>query len=80
VRSVVRVYPDPPNQKRDRFGKSFHSERNPTQRWKRELKFRSQGAIAQLGEHLLCKQGVVGSIPTGSTRKQEGEEEKGLLE
>ena len=26
-----------------------------------------QGAIAQLGEHLLCKQGVVGSIPTGST-------------
>ena len=27
----------------------------------------SQGAIAQLGEHLLCKQGVVGSIPTGST-------------
>lgn len=25
------------------------------------------GALAQLGEHLLCKQGVVGSIPTGST-------------
>jgi hypothetical protein len=25
------------------------------------------GAIAQLGEHLLCKQGVVGSIPTSST-------------
>ena len=29
------------------------------------------GAIAQLGEHLLCKQGVVGSIPTGSTRMSE---------
>ena len=29
--------------------------------------YRSSGAIAQLGEHLLCKQGVVGSIPTGST-------------
>ena len=28
---------------------------------------RIDGAIAQLGEHLLCKQGVVGSIPTGST-------------
>ena len=28
------------------------------------------GAIAQLGEHLLCKQGVVGSIPTGSTRSR----------
>ncbi len=27
------------------------------------------GALAQLGEHLLCKQGVVGSIPTGSTTK-----------
>jgi hypothetical protein len=27
----------------------------------------ANGAIAQLGEHLLCKQGVVGSIPTGST-------------
>ena len=27
------------------------------------------GAIAQLGEHLLCKQGVVGSIPTGSTSR-----------
>ena len=26
-----------------------------------------RGALAQLGEHLLCKQGVVGSIPTGST-------------
>src|SRR3546814_21181997 len=29
------------------------------------------GAIAQLGEHLLCKQGVVGSIPTGSTSRSE---------
>ena len=28
---------------------------------------RRQGAIAQLGERLLCKQEVVGSIPSGST-------------
>jgi hypothetical protein len=28
----------------------------------------SKGAVAQLGEHLLCKQGVVGSIPISSTR------------
>ena len=28
------------------------------------------GAIAQMGEHLLCKQGVVGSIPTSSTEYQ----------
>ena len=26
------------------------------------------GGLAQLGEHLLCKQGVVGSIPSSSTR------------
>ena len=29
------------------------------------------GALAQLGEHLLCKQGVVGSIPTGSTTEDD---------
>ena len=28
------------------------------------------GGIAQLGEHLLCKQGVVGSIPSASTTHQ----------
>ena len=28
---------------------------------------RRHGGIAQLGEHLLCKQGVVGSSPTIST-------------
>ena len=37
----------------------------------------SYGALAQLGEHLLCKQGVIGSIPIGSTshelRKQHDE-------
>ena len=30
---------------------------------------RQEGAVAQLGEHLLCKQGVVGSIPISSTRR-----------
>ena len=30
-------------------------------------KDQQEGAIAQLGEHLLCKQGVGGSIPPGST-------------
>ena len=28
---------------------------------------RQYGGIAQLGEHLLCKQGVIGSIPIIST-------------
>jgi hypothetical protein len=32
----------------------------------------SDGAIAQLGERLLCKQEVVGSIPSGSTRPAAG--------
>jgi len=27
----------------------------------------SSGGLAQLGEHLLCKQGVDGSIPSSST-------------
>ena len=35
---------------------------------------RRHGALAQLGEHLLCKQRVIGSIPIGSTRKQAGAE------
>ena len=26
-----------------------------------------EGGVAQLGEHLLCKQGVIGSIPFTST-------------
>ena len=30
------------------------------------------GAVAQLGEHLLCKQKVVGSIPTSSTKSLKG--------
>ena len=38
-----------------------------------QVKFRHDNAIpgglAQLGEHLLCKQGVVGSIPSSSTNK-----------
>ena len=28
----------------------------------------TRGAVAQLGEHLLCKQGVRGSIPRSSTK------------
>ena len=28
------------------------------------------GALAQLGEHLLCKQRVIGSIPIGSTMRR----------
>ena len=31
------------------------------------LRTQEIGAVAQLGEHLLCKQGVIGSIPFTST-------------
>ena len=31
---------------------------------------RKHGGIAQLGEHLLCKQGVSGSIPLISTSRE----------
>src|ERR1700731_1726069 len=34
------------------------------------------GAIAQLGERLLCKQEVVGSIPSGSTSRIEARPKK----
>ena len=36
------------------------------------------GALAQLGERLLCKQDVVGSIPSGSTTsfKQQREDQE----
>ena len=30
------------------------------------------GAVAQLGERLLCKQEVIGSIPFSSTRRARG--------
>ena len=32
--------------------------------------FQPSGAVAQLGERLLCKQEVVGSIPSGSTSRE----------
>ena len=31
------------------------------------------GGVAQLGEHLLCKQGVIGSIPFISTKVRKSE-------
>jgi hypothetical protein len=51
VGSLVQIQPDPPY----RCCKGIRCSVG------------SAGAIAQLGEHLLCKQRVVGSIPTGST-------------
>ena len=38
------------------------------ERRRQALLFGTYGAIAQLGERVLCKHEVVGSIPSGSTR------------
>ena len=46
----------------------------PTKRASRRERLRSGGAIAQLGERLLCKQEVIGSIPIGSTSFSKPEE------
>ena len=35
------------------------------------------GGVAQLGEHLLCKQGVIGSIPFISTTSERKREQVG---
>ena len=54
---MVRVHPDPPenqNLRKSDFGTGASVMEGP-------------GAIAQLGERLLCKQEVTGSIPVGST-------------
>ena len=49
---MVRIHPDPPHQVTEA------RDREPTN---------GQGAVAQLGERLLCKQEAVGSIPSSST-------------
>ena len=38
------------------------------------------GAIAQLGERVLCKHEVVGSIPSGSTKPGRGKRRRNLFQ
>jgi hypothetical protein len=61
VRSEVQVFPGPPF-----YAAGFG--------WAAKLGNISapDGAIAQLGERVLCKHEVVGSIPSGSTRCEVG--------
>ena len=54
---MVRVHPDPPAI-RDAVGPA------------KDGRDGSEGAVAQLGERLLCKQEVIGSIPFSSTNKE----------
>ena len=73
---MVRVHPDPPPTSSDgrihqvRAGLPPATQQDGaferlSPRRPEDLK---RGAVAQLGEHLLCKQGVTGSIPVSSTR------------
>jgi hypothetical protein len=72
VRSEVQVFPGPPAFARASEAKAAAAK---LEERSRALAARAtarqagypQGAIAQLGERLLCKQEVVGSIPSGST-------------
>ena len=52
---MVQLQPDPPTRNQHLREADFQNGQLP-------------GAIAQLGERLLCKQEVTGSIPVGSTR------------
>ena len=60
VRSKVQIFPGPPIP-----GGALPLGMRGT--WENRDE---DGAIAQLGERLLCKQEVVGSIPSGSTRPE----------
>jgi hypothetical protein len=63
VRSEVRLFPDPPISRRE-LCLSASALIGVNGRF---IGAAVHGAVAQLGEHLLCKQGVTGSIPVSST-------------
>ena len=53
---MVRIHPDPPTPDASAFLSAVGC-----------VGVGGYGGVAQLGEHLLCKQGVIGSIPFTST-------------
>ena len=69
---MVRIHPDPPSKTAQEpiaaQGSSVHRTCTGQATKSRE----ARGAVAQLGEHLLCKQGVVGSIPSSSPSPEAG--------
>ena len=64
---MVRIHPDPPLRESARV-----------QGWAVRWKGGPDGAVAQLGERLLCKQEVVGSIPSSSTSSGIGNQVSGV--
>ena len=69
MRSEVRIFPDPPSFRcvLNRAEVQTLTQGALCEKGVHSRKLDQLGAIAQLGEHLLCKQGVGGSIPPGST-------------
>jgi hypothetical protein len=70
---MVRIHPDPPECEMARVASQSRREA-PTctrrTRGRRATKSgEAKGAVAQLGERLLCKQEVIGSIPFSSTNR-----------
>ena len=74
---MVRIHPDPPgcsaarssarNERGNARRTDVYLDVNEGPEQRSIVKF--IGAVAQLGERLLCKQEVVGSIPSSSTIK-----------
>ena len=62
---MVQIHPDPPFTSAE--GRVTRAEEVLLETSHSLLVTVYSGAIAQLGERLLCKQGVAGSIPAGST-------------
>ena len=70
---MVRIHPDPPGvderscrESIEARGSNVYRTYTRTQATKSD---EAKGAVAQLGERLLCKQEVVGSIPSSSTKE-----------
>ena len=55
--------------KHEKVAQSWHTQPKAASGWAGNLlSCKAFGAVAQLGEHLLCKQGVAGSIPVRSIK------------
>ena len=67
MRSEVQLFPDPPSAHRS----SAPLDAEPSSGRPSSEPVTESGAVAQLGEHLLCKQGVTGSIPVSSTNQRD---------
>src|SRR5947207_14245511 len=71
---MVRIHPDPPERNLARVASQSRREASTwTKAYTRRRATKSgeaKGAVAQLGERLLCKQEVIGSIAFSATSKE----------